>query len=77
MRVSQIREYSDEELHNEYQRLRRHIFDLNSQAVTEKLEDTTQIRKARRDVARILTVMRQRELAGGGPGAEPSEGEEE
>jgi large subunit ribosomal protein L29 len=48
------------ELHDELERLRRHLFDLRSQAVTEKLEDPTQITKARRDIARILTVLKQR-----------------
>ena len=39
------------------------MFDLHSQAVTEKLEDPTQITKAKRDIARLLTVARQRELS--------------
>ncbi len=61
MKVSDIRQLNDEELSNELERLRRHLFDVRSQAVTEKLEDPSMITKARRDVARILTVMRQRE----------------
>ena len=60
MKISQIREFSDEELQVEMDRIRRHIFDLRAQSVTEKLEDTSQITKARRDIARILTVMRER-----------------
>lgn len=48
------------ELHDELERLRRHLFDLRSQAVTEKLEDPTQITKTRKDIARILTVLKQR-----------------
>jgi len=40
--------------------LRRKLFELRTQAVTEKVEDTTQFRKNRRDVARILTALRQR-----------------
>ena len=38
------------------------MFHLRSQAVTEKLEDPTQLTKTRKDIARIRTVMRQREL---------------
>jgi large subunit ribosomal protein L29 len=38
------------------------MFDLRSQAVTEKLEDPSQLRKTRREIARIKTVLRQREL---------------
>ena len=63
MKIKEIRDLSDDELQIELDRLHRHLFDLRSQSVTEKLEDPTQISKARRDVARILTVKRQRELA--------------
>ena len=63
MKIKDIRNLSDDELQIELDRLHRHLFDLRSQSVTEKLEDPTQISKARRDVARILTVRRQRELA--------------
>ena len=63
MKIKDIRNLSDDELQIELDRLYRHLFDLRSQSVTEKLEDPTQITKSRRDVARILTVKRQRELA--------------
>ena len=63
MKINDIRNLSDDELQIELDRLHRHLFDLRSQSVTEKLENPTQIGKARRDVARILTVKRQRELA--------------
>ncbi|HMQ14431.1 MAG TPA: 50S ribosomal protein L29 [Phycisphaerae bacterium] len=49
-----------DELHNELERLRRHLFDLRSQAVTEKLEKPTQLGQARRSIARVLTVLRER-----------------
>ena len=39
---------------------RRHLFELRSQAVTEKLEDPTQLPKTRRDIARVLTVLHDR-----------------
>ena len=41
----------------ELDRLRRHLFDLRSQAVTEKLEDASRIGKAKKDIARVFTVM--------------------
>ena len=44
----------------ELERMRRQIFDLRAQAVTEKLEDGSLLTKARRDIARVLTVMRER-----------------
>jgi len=63
MKIDEIRQLSDEELQVELQRLRRHLFDLRAQAVTEKLEDSSMLRKAKRDIARIRTVARQRRPA--------------
>ena len=40
----------------------KHMFVLRGQSVTEKLEDPSQIVKARKDIARIKTILRQREL---------------
>lgn len=62
MKIDEIRNLSDEELQAELDRLRRHVFDLRSQAVTEKLENPTMLTKARRDIARVLTVGRERQL---------------
>ena len=65
MKIGEVRQMTDEELQTETQRLRRRIFDLRAQAVTEKLEDPTLVTKARRDIARIQTVLRQRQLKAG------------
>jgi len=55
MKAQESHKLNDEEIKVELDRLRRHVFTLKSQAVTEKLEDPTQIRKARRDIARLMT----------------------
>ena len=60
MKLTEIRELSTAELHAELDRLRRHLFDLRAQAVTEKLEDPNQITRTRKDIARLLTVLKQR-----------------
>ena len=60
MKVAEIREMRTEELHSELDRLRRHMFDLRSQAVTENLQDSSMLTKARRDIARLFTVLRER-----------------
>jgi len=70
MKVDEIRQLSDEELRAELDRVRRHLFDVRSQAVTEKLEDPSMLRKAKRDIARILTVIRERQLQAAGASAE-------
>ena len=60
MKIKDIRNLSNEELVTELERLRRHLFEVRAQAVTEKLEDPTLIDKTRRDIARILTVQHER-----------------
>ncbi len=60
MKIGEIREMSGEELHGELERLQRHLFDLRAQAVTEKLQNPHQVIAARRDIARVLTVLGER-----------------
>lgn len=57
MKIREIRELKVEELHSELARLRRHLFDLRSQSVTEKLGNPRQVTRAKRDIARVLTVL--------------------
>jgi len=56
------REMSTDELESKVQELERHVFDLRSQATTEKLQDCRAAINARREVARIKTVLRQRQI---------------
>jgi large subunit ribosomal protein L29 len=42
--------------------LEKNLFHLRFQSATERLETPSEIRKARRDVARIKTIQREREL---------------
>jgi large subunit ribosomal protein L29 len=60
LNLEAIRGMKIDELHAELERLRRHLFDLRAQAVTEKLENPTQLGKTKRTIARILTVLQQR-----------------
>ena len=60
MKVQQYREMSQDELDSTLQELQRRLFDLRSQAVTEKLENSKVIRNVKRDIARIKTIIRER-----------------
>jgi len=60
MKISDIREMKMPELHLELDRLRKHLFDLRAQSVTEKLENPHLLGDTRKDIARVLTVMRDR-----------------
>ena len=60
MKIRELREMKTEALHQELDRLRHHLFDLRAQRVTEKLANPNQVTAARRDIARLLTVLRER-----------------
>ena len=60
--TKELREKEAGHLDHELADKLKHLFDLRSQAVTEKLEDPSQLGKTRRDIARIKTALRQRVL---------------
>lgn len=60
MKAQNYREMSSDELEDKLQELQRHLFDLRSQAVTEKLGNAKAIINIRRDIARLKTIMRER-----------------
>jgi large subunit ribosomal protein L29 len=60
MKIQELREMKTEALHQELDRLRRHLFDLRAQAVTEKLTNPYQTQMTRRDIARVFTVLNER-----------------
>lgn len=62
MKMKEIREKETEHLNHELVEQQKHLFDLRSQAVTEKLEDPSQIHKTRKDIARLKTELRRRQL---------------
>ena len=62
MKAQVYREMSTDELEGKIQELQRHVFDLRSQATTEKLQDCRAAINARREIARIKTVLRQRQI---------------
>jgi len=63
MKANEIREMNPDELSNELENLQKKFFEIRTQAVTEKLEDPTQLTKVKRDIARIKTVIRERRIA--------------
>ena len=59
MKAQQYREMSRDEQESNLEELQRHLFDLRSQAVTEKLENSKAVANVRRDIARIKTIIHQ------------------
>ena len=61
-KLKEFRDKGAEDLRREVLEKTKHLFDLRSQAVTEKLEDPSQLRKTRKDIARMMTTLRQRDM---------------
>ena len=63
MKIKEVLEKDVGALKAELVQQQKHLFDLRTQAVTEKLEDPTQLGKTRRTIARIKTVLHQKSNA--------------
>ena len=63
MDYREIKKLGTDEIDIEVGRLRRRLYDLRCQSVTEKIQETTQFGNVKRDVARLLTEKRAREIA--------------
>jgi large subunit ribosomal protein L29 len=61
--IREVRKLSDEALANEYEDQKEAMFNLRFQKAAGQLEDTNAMRRTRRHIARILTVMRERQIA--------------
>ena len=61
LRGSQLREVESEELKQELRRLQEASFRLGFRSATETVDNPMQFRTIRRNIARIQTVLRQRE----------------
>jgi large subunit ribosomal protein L29 len=63
MRADEIREMTDDEIRGRIAELEEERFRLRFRSATETLEDPLRFRLIRKDVARLKTILRQRELA--------------
>ena len=63
MKASELRSKSADELTQELQSLLRAQFNLRMQKATQQLTNTSQIRKVRRDIARVRTLLNQKAKA--------------
>jgi large subunit ribosomal protein L29 len=62
MRTSDLRDLDDNELTEHIRTARRELFGLRFQHATGELDNTSGLSRAKREVARALTVQRQREI---------------
>ena len=61
--AAQIRDLADNELETRLAEAKQELFNLRFQNVTGQLDNSARIGQVRRDVARIETILRQREIA--------------
>lgn len=64
LKARELRNESDEELGTKLEQLRREVFQLRSPKLDSKTQKTHLIGQKRKEIARILTVKRERELRG-------------
>jgi large subunit ribosomal protein L29 len=61
-KVADLRELADDDLATKLREAKEELFNLRFQAATGQLESHGRLRAVRRDIARIYTIMREREL---------------
>ena len=62
MELSTMREMTPEELNAELEKMKQDLFNLRFQHVTGQLENPILLRDTKRDIARVKTIMREKEL---------------
>ncbi len=72
MKAKELREMSDDQLSLTLKETTKNLFHLRFQSATERLETPSELKKAKRDVARIMTVRRERQLAKAKAPAKPA-----
>ncbi len=62
MKAAELRDLSDGELREHIETARRDLFGLRFQHATGELDNTAGLKKAKREIARALTIVREREI---------------
>ena len=68
MKASELREYDEVELREQLRQSRSRLFELRTEFHTDEQPDTSEKTKLRKDIARVLTILRERELESGESG---------
>ena len=63
MKASEIRELSSDDLQAKLKEARAELFNLRFQMATSQLDNTARVKQVKKDIARIITEMRARELS--------------
>ena len=63
MELKKMREMTEVELNTELNKMKKELFNLRFQHVTGQLENPVQMRELKRNIARVKTIIREKELA--------------
>lgn len=63
MELNRMREMTTAELNDELNKMKKDLFNLRFQHVTGQLENPIKMRDTKRDIARVKTIIREKELA--------------
>ncbi len=63
MKAKEYRDMTPDDLHREIQSQRKALFNLRFRAVTDVVENPSEFRKMKKEIARAMTVLREKELA--------------
>lgn len=63
MKAAEIRELSAEDLQVKLKEAKAELFSLRFQMATSQLDNTARVKQVKKDIARIMTEMRARELS--------------
>jgi len=66
MKASEIREWSSDEIHQKIDEFTEELFNLRFQHATDQLENSMRVGHVRRDIARMKTVVKERERTSSG-----------
>lgn len=64
MKAKEVRQMSSQELADKLTELKAELFNLRFQLATGQLDNPIRIRTVRKDIARVNTIMREREIEG-------------
>ena len=62
MKANELREKTQQELNQEFQELKSELFKLRFQHATNQLDNTMRLKEVKRSIARVKTVIREREI---------------
>ncbi len=62
MELNKMREMTDVELNAELDKMKKELFNLRFQHVTGQLENPVKMREVKRNIARVKTIIREKEL---------------